>query len=72
LNCSFFGQAVLSVLRKDIDNWQKDWEGFELELKRVFMEEEEDNRQLERRRELGTLLQVCCVLYHDVHVNWYL
>jgi len=50
-------EAVLSVLRKDIDNWQKDWEGFELELKRVFMEEEEDNRQLERRRELGTLLQ---------------
>lgn len=52
-------QVVLSVLRRDVDEREKDWAFYESELGRVFGEaEEEDNRLLDRKRELGDLLEV--------------
>jgi hypothetical protein len=51
-------QVVLSVLRKDVDAKEKDWACYEWELKRVFGEAEEDNRLLDRKRELSALLKV--------------
>jgi len=51
-------QVVLSVLREDVDEGENDWAFYESELERVFGEAEEDNRLLDRKRELSALLHV--------------
>lgn len=51
-------QVVLSILRKDVDEEEKDWAFYELELERVFEEAEKDTRLLDRKRELSALLKV--------------
>ena len=50
-------QVVLSVLRKHVDE-ENDWARYESELESVFGEAEEDNRLLDRKRELSALLKV--------------
>lgn len=41
-----------------MDGEERDWASYELELERVFGEAEEDNRLLDRKRELSALLKV--------------
>jgi len=45
-------------LRKNVDEGEKDWAFYEAELERVFGDAEENNRLLDRKRELGALLKV--------------
>lgn len=50
-------EVVISVLRKDVDEGEIDWAFYEAELERVFGNAEEDNRLLDRKRELSALLK---------------
>lgn len=51
-------QIVLSVLREDVAEGDKDWVYYASELERIFAEEA-DPRVLARKRELSALLKVC-------------